>query len=47
MRRLCSQVCPSRLVLERIVVSPGGVVMACWQRLRGIEPEELRKALQV
>lgn len=46
-QRLCSQICPSYLVLERVLVSPGGVVMACWQRRRGIEPEELRRALQV
>ena len=39
--------CPLQLALERVVISPAGVVMACWQLLKGTEPVDLRHALQV
>lgn len=40
-------VCPLHLTLERVVVSRGGVVMACWQVSRGITTKSLRDAIQV
>lgn len=37
--------CPVRAVLERVVVTPGGTVLACWQVAAGAEPSALRRAL--
>jgi hypothetical protein len=39
--------CPMRIALERVVISPSGVVMACWQVLKGTEPVKLRASMQV
>jgi hypothetical protein len=38
--------CPVSVVLERVVVTRGGVFIACWNVLRGAEPEALRAALR-
>lgn len=38
--------CPPTLVLDRIVVAPGGAVVACWQVADGSDPRELRAALR-
>lgn len=40
-------VCPLQLTLERVIVSRGGVVMACWQVSRGTTTTSLRDAIQV
>jgi cytochrome oxidase assembly protein ShyY1 len=46
-RRAAAPLCPLHIVLDRVVVSPAGVVLACWQVARGTEPSGLRAALQV
>ena len=38
--------CPLRAVLERIAVTPGGVVIACWNVAAGGQPAEARAALR-
>lgn len=38
--------CPMRTVLERVVATPGGALVACWQLLGGAEPARLRTALR-
>jgi len=38
--------CPLRAVLERVVVTPGGVVIACWNVASGGQPSEARAALR-
>ncbi|GFH16212.1 uncharacterized protein HaLaN_12592 [Haematococcus lacustris] len=45
-RAATSQLCPVAGVLERVVVTSTGVVVACWQAASaGTEPMALRKAL--
>ena len=46
-QRAAAQMCPLRLLLERVVVSDSGVVMACWQAAQGEEPVSMRQRLQV
>ncbi len=43
---LLNATCPLRVVLERVVITTGGVVMACWQVAAGGQPAELRAALR-
>ena len=38
--------CPLRAVLERVAVTPGGVVIACWNVASGGQPSEARAALR-
>ncbi|KAG2493462.1 hypothetical protein HYH03_008279 [Edaphochlamys debaryana] len=45
-RGVCSRTCPIHAVLDRVVITPTGVVVACWQVLPGGgEPALLRAAL--
>jgi len=47
--RVAEQSCQISIELERVVLTPTGVILGCWQVLKGTEPsllrEELRKAL--
>ena len=38
--------CPIRAVIERVVVTPTGVVMALWNVKGGTEPADLRRRLR-
>ncbi len=38
--------CPLRVVLERVAVTRGGVVIACWNLVAGAQPAALRAALR-
>lgn len=38
--------CPLHAVLERIVATPSGTVLACWQVARGTDPAQLRHAMR-
>ncbi len=38
--------CPLRVVLERVVATPSGTVLACWQLAGGTDPAALRRALR-
>ena len=38
--------CPLRAVLERVAVTPGGVVIACWNVAAGGQPADARAALR-
>jgi len=38
--------CPIRAVLERILVTPGGVVIACWNVVSGGQPSAVRRMLR-
>ncbi|KAK3283008.1 hypothetical protein CYMTET_9277 [Cymbomonas tetramitiformis] len=38
--------CPIQVSLERVVVTPGGVLMALWQVGAGAEPADLRRVLR-
>ena len=38
-------ICPLHVVLERVVATAGGTVMACWQLAGGTEVAELRRRL--
>ena len=40
------QSCPLRVVLERVVATPGGTVLACWQLANGTDPARLRRELR-
>jgi|APGre2960657444_1045066.scaffolds.fasta_scaffold00198_1 predicted Rdx family selenoprotein len=46
LRAVLNATCPLRAVLERVVVTPGGVIMACWNVAQGGQPQELRGALR-
>ena len=37
--------CPLRVVLERVVATSSGAVVACWQIVGGTDPSQLREAL--
>lgn len=39
--------CPLRVVLERVVATPSGTVLACWQLAGGTDPTHLRRALRL
>ena len=45
-RRVVSRQCPMDVILERVVVSPSGAVMALWNVNAGAEPSALREALR-
>ena len=38
-------ICPLHIVLERVVATAGGTVMACWQLTGGTDVAELRRRL--
>jgi len=38
--------CEMEVVLERIVFTPGGVLIACWQVASGTDPAQLRRTLR-
>uniref|UniRef100_A0A7S0V870 Uncharacterized protein n=1 Tax=Polytomella parva TaxID=51329 RepID=A0A7S0V870_9CHLO len=45
-RRTTQATCPIKAILERVVLTPLGVVVGCWQVLHsGGEPAEIRRAL--
>jgi hypothetical protein len=46
-KEAAAHLCPMRVLLERVVVSQAGVVMACWQPVHGPDPVALRQAMQV
>lgn len=37
--------CPLHAVLERVVATPSGVVLACWQVAKGTDVFDLRRQL--
>ena len=45
-RRVAAAACPMDVVVERVVVSPSGAVMALWNVEAGAEPSALREALR-
>ena len=45
-RRVAAAACPMDVVVERVVVSPSGAVMALWNVEAGAEPSALRAALR-
>lgn len=45
-RRVAAAACPMDVVVERVVVSPSGAVMALWNVEAGSEPSALRAALR-
>lgn len=43
-----SNTCPMQAILERVVITRSGTVVACWQVLPGsIDPSELRRRLKL
>ncbi|BDA45523.1 hypothetical protein COCOBI_07-3100 [Coccomyxa sp. Obi] len=44
--RSAVHLCPIEVVLERVIATPTGNVLACWQILGGSEPEAVRRALR-
>ncbi|PSC73568.1 Translation initiation factor IF-3 [Micractinium conductrix] len=44
-RHVGARCCPLRVVLERVVATPSGVVVACWQVVGGTDVFELRRRL--
>eukprot|EP00884_Botryococcus_braunii_P018259 jgi/Botrbrau1/5116/Bobra.0128s0024.1 len=41
-----ANVCPLRIAIERVVVTPTGNVLACWQVLSGTDPLAIRRVLR-
>ena len=37
------RLCPPHAVLERVVLTPSGNLLACWQVAQGADPAELRR----
>lgn len=37
------RLCPPQAVLERVVLTPSGNLLACWQVAEGADPAELRR----
>ena len=37
------RLCPPQAVLERVVLTPSGNLLACWQVAEGADPTELRR----
>ncbi|KAL4422361.1 hypothetical protein ABPG75_008558 [Micractinium tetrahymenae] len=44
-REVGTQSCPLHVVLERVVATPAGAVVACWQVVKGTDVYELRRRL--
>ena len=42
-RQAALPLCPLEVVLERVIATPTGNVLACWQVLSGSEPADLRR----
>ena len=46
LRAATETMCPMRIVLERVVITSGGVVLGCWQIVGGTEPLDMRERLK-
>lgn len=45
-RAVFNDTCPVRAVVERVAVTPGGVVLVCWNVVGGGEPTHIRQSLR-